>query len=85
MGHAKSIKPVSDYVYELSTENRAFNWDKILLDAGYFKVELNSTNNWKSIHTWCQKNIPSSDYVWVGLNFYFTCHKDAIVFALKWI
>ena len=85
MGYVKSVKPVSDYLYECSTENRAFDWNQVLIDAGYFKVEVGSNRQLYEVHRWCQENVPGPHYVWLNKNFYFTRHHDAMMFALRWL
>lgn len=89
MGRTAGMIPVRDFTdaydnnHKLDTKTDCFDWDKILTEEGYHVVSVPG-HNWADMHRWCQDNVDPRNYVWVGFNFYFTRHNDAVLFALKW-
>lgn len=86
-----AVKDFTDLIYNEHGINRSshnwdnsLNWDKLLLENGYHCVTISNLKKWNSIHTWLHRHINEKEYVWVGMNFYFTHHNDAVLFALKW-
>ena len=60
------------------------DWNKILIENGYYCVGISDARKWSQIHSWLKTNVDEKEYVWAGMNFYFTNHDDAVLFALKW-
>lgn len=56
---------------------------KMLNDAGYHLVTLQSMFQWTEMHVWLKDNVNQGDYSWFGPNFWFTHERDAMWFSLK--
>lgn len=88
MGNSSNLDSVKLFTDSISNQNKQNKhrliWDDILLENGYYCVSIPNVQHWTAIHAWLEKNIDPKEYVWVGLNFYFTYHRDAVLFALKW-
>ena len=72
------------YQNRIGKDVQVLDWNRILLEAGYYPVIGYSSYRWTEKLEWCQRYLSENQYVWVGYNFYFTRSEDAVLFKLKW-
>ena len=74
---------IRDFTDMHGGESNRLDWDEILSSNGYFCVTV-PYSNLIHVHNWLMQNMEQKEYVWVGNNFYFTHHEDAVFFSLRW-
>ena len=94
--------PVKQYIDEFVAKHRGsvvirekqgdfelVDWNKLLLDAGYYSEEfgintVGSIDRVLEIMTWLKNTIGERNHTWTGQQIWFDRKEDLVLFILTW-